>query len=101
MNATNLDELRNSSSPVSDEKMDQVRDLLFGEYQRKTEAHISLLEDRVRELELAMNRRLDALQARIDAVAAEGDAAQRSSLNEIAQGMAELSERIRVVQTKF
>jgi polyhydroxyalkanoate synthesis regulator phasin len=101
MNATNLDELRNSAGTVTDEKMDQVRDLLFGEYQRKTEAHIGLLEERVRELETSVHRRLDAMQARIDAVAAEVDASQRSSLDEIAKGMQDLSERIRNIQTKW
>lgn len=95
MNATNLDEIRSGKGQVSDEKMDQVREILFGEYQRRTDAHIELLEERIRELELSLHRRLDALQARIDAVNAETDAAQRTSLEEIAQGMHELSERVR------
>lgn len=101
MNATNLDEIRQSGGPIADEKMDQVRDLLFGEYQRKMEAHVTLLEERIRELETSFNRKLDAMQARIDAVAAEGDASQRSSLDEIAQGMQELGERIRKIQKSY
>lgn len=101
MNATSLDEIRNGGGQLADEKMDQVRDLLFGEYQRKTEAHIALLEQRVREMEISVHRRLDALQARIDAVAAEGDASQRSSLDELAAAMSDVSERIRKIQTKY
>ena len=95
MNATNLSEIRGVGGQVSDEKMDQVREILFGEYQRRTDAHIELLEERIRELELSIHRRLDALQARIDAVNAETDASQRTSMEEIAKGMHELSERVR------
>ena len=95
MNATSLNELRNRSDQATDEKMDQVRELLFGDYQRRTDAHIGLLEDRIRELELSLHRRLDALQARIDALSAEIDANQRSALDEIANGMKELGDRVR------
>lgn len=95
MNATNLDEIRNASSMAADEKMEQVREILFGDQQRRTEAYLALLEERIRTLETSVHRRLDALQARIDAIAAEVDASQRSSLDEIAKGMQELSERVR------
>ena len=94
MNVTTRREFQ-VSEQTSDEKMEQIRELLFGETQRQTEAHISLLEDRVRELELSVHRRIDALQARIDALAAEVDAGQRSALEELAKGMHDLGERVR------
>ncbi|MEO0791600.1 MAG: hypothetical protein AAFY27_03560, partial [Pseudomonadota bacterium] len=69
MNATNLQELRGANGQVADEKLDQVREILFGEYQRRAEAHIAMLEERVRDLELSVHRRLDAIQARVDSLA--------------------------------
>jgi len=98
MNATNLQELRGANGQVADEKLDQVREILFGEYQRRAEAHIVMLEERVRDLELSVHRRLDAIQARVDALAAEVDAQNRSALDEIAQGMVELGDRVRRIQ---
>jgi len=95
MNATSLSELRERADQTTDEKMEQVREILFGEYQRQTDAHVALLEERIRELELTVHRRLDALQARIDAMSAEMDANQRSALDEIATGMQELGDRVR------
>ncbi|MEO1709690.1 MAG: hypothetical protein AAFR70_05435 [Pseudomonadota bacterium] len=98
MNATNLQELRGANGQVADEKLDQVREILFGEYQRRAEAHIVMLEERVRDLELSVHRRLDAIQARVDSLAAEVDAQNRSALDEIAQGMVELGDRVRRIQ---
>ncbi|MEL6621468.1 MAG: hypothetical protein AAFQ11_01155 [Pseudomonadota bacterium] len=98
MNATNLQELRGANGQVADEKLDQVREILFGEYQRRAEAHITMLEERVRDLELSVHRRLDAIQARVDSLAAEVDAQNRSALDEIAQGMVELGDRVRRIQ---
>ncbi len=98
MNATNLQELRGANGQVADEKLDQVREILFGEYQRRAEAHIAMLEERVRDLELSVHRRLDAIQARVDSLAAEVDAQNRSALDEIAQGMVELGDRVRRIQ---
>ncbi|MEO1694367.1 MAG: hypothetical protein AAFR55_03925 [Pseudomonadota bacterium] len=95
MNATSLSELRGSTDQIGDEKLEQVREILIGDYQRRTEAHITMLEDRVRDLELSVHRRLDALQARLDAMAAEVDAANRSAMDEIAQGMQDLGDRVR------
>ncbi|MEO0793404.1 MAG: hypothetical protein AAFY27_12780, partial [Pseudomonadota bacterium] len=57
-----------------------------------------MLEERVRDLELSVHRRLDAIQARVDSLAAEVDAQNRSALDEIAQGMVELGDRVRRIQ---
>lgn len=95
MNAPTLSDLKVGSGKVADEKMEQIRDLLFGDFERQSEARIALLEDRVRELELSLHRRLDALQARLDAMSVQADATQRQTMDEIARGMVELSERIK------
>jgi hypothetical protein len=80
---------------LSDEKMEQVRELLFGEFEKQTEARVRDLEARVRELEVGLHRRLDALQARLEALSGEIDAGQRTAHQEIASGLRDLAERVR------
>lgn len=83
--------------PISDEKMEQVRELLFGEFEKQTEQRVTALEARVRELEVGLHRQLDAMQARVEALAGEIDASQRTAHDEIASGLQELAERVRRV----
>ncbi|MEZ5842329.1 MAG: hypothetical protein R3D27_01180 [Hyphomicrobiaceae bacterium] len=99
MNVTTINAIRaaTESANVPDEKMDQVRELLFGDFARQSEGRLQVLETRVRELELSVHRRLDALQARLEALGAEIDANQRSSFEEIARGIDELGQRVRRV----
>ena len=98
MNAPTLSDLKSGPGKVADEKMEQIRDLLFGDFVRQSEARIALLEDRVRDLELSLHRRLDALQARLDAMSAQADATQRQALDEIARGVLDLSDRIKRIK---
>ena len=98
MNAPTFPDLKSGSGKMTDEKMEQIRDLLFGDYVRESEARIALLEDRVRDLELSLHRRLDALQARLDAMSAQSDATQRQAMDEIARGMYDLSARIKRIK---
>jgi archaellum component FlaC len=84
---------------VSDEKMEQVRQLLFGEFEQQTEGRVKELEARVRELEVGLHRRLDALQARLEALSGEIDTNQRTAHHEIATGLTELAERVRRISS--
>jgi hypothetical protein len=79
----------------ADEKMEQIRDLLFGEFQRQNELRIGQMEARIRDLETGLQRKLDALQARLEALAGEAQADRRSSFDELALGMQELADRVR------
>jgi uncharacterized protein YPO0396 len=90
-------DLRRASAPTdpNDEKMDQIRELLYGDHQRQIDARIAALEARTREMEMQLTRRLDAFQARLEALAGEVSAAERSSFEELARGIAELGERVR------
>ena len=83
--------------PVSDEKMEQVRELLFGEFEEETQQRVAALEARVRELEVDLHRRLDGMQARLEALAGEIDSNHLTTHQEIASGLQELSERVRRV----
>ena len=100
MNSTMPGIHKNGILPIrdpSDEKMEQIRDLLFGEYQRQSGLRIGQLEARIRDLETAVERRLDALQARIEALSGEVQADRRSTFDELAQSVQELGERIRQI----
>jgi hypothetical protein len=97
MNATSYAEFRTvvGQGAARDEKMDQVRELLFGEYQRQSEARMALLEARIRELELGLQRRLDGIEQRVEQLAGKADADQRAAFDELARGLADLGERVR------
>lgn len=75
MSSSSLNEQksRESSHRLTDERMEQVREILFGDRERQIEARIKVLEDRLERMELSLNSRLDALQARLDAVSAKMD----------------------------
>jgi hypothetical protein len=100
MNATSYAEFRAAAGPanLNDDKMDQVRELLFGEYQRQSEARLALLEARVRELELSLQRRLEALEGRVEQIVNRVDAEQRATVEELGRGIADLGERIRRIR---
>lgn len=97
MNATTLSELRSSVivRDQGDEKMDQIRELLIGEYTRRSEARIAALEARLQTLEKELAQRFDAMSARIEALAGATDADRRTSFEELARGMHDLGERMR------
>lgn len=78
-----------------DDKMQQIRDLLFGEFKRDSDARLALVEARVRELEQGLHRKLDAIQARLDALGDEVGAERRRSFDQLAQSMVELGEKVR------
>lgn len=81
----------------ADEKMDQIRDLLFGEFKQASDARLAALEARVRDFEATVGQRLDAIQARINALAGETQADRRSAFDELARSVQDLSERIRQI----
>ena len=96
MNAPTLSDLRSSAMrDLSDEKMDQVRELLLGDALRQMEARLVFLESRFNEVEIGIGRQLDALEARIEgfAGAAEGD--RRATFEALARSVADLGEQIR------
>ena len=64
--------------------MEQIRELLVGDVQRRADARVEALEARVRDLE-----------ARLEALNTEQTASRRSAFEELARGVAELGERIK------
>jgi hypothetical protein len=98
MNATSLDELRAglaSKRDANDDRMDQIRDLLIGDYLRANEARFASLEGRLRDLEGLVFRRVDALSARIEALSGEVGADRRTSFDDLSRMVTELGDSIR------
>lgn len=100
MNATSIEELRaglGSKRDGSDDRMEQIRELLVGDHLRAQEARLQALEHRVRELEGLLFRRVDTLSARIETLAQEGGDAHRASFDDLARMVLELGESIRKI----
>lgn len=102
MTATSLDALRTGvperpERQVTDERMQQVRDLLLGEDLRRTEDRLTAIENHIRTLETDVSRRLDALQARIEALSGEVAGERRAAFDEVAQGISDLGQRIKQI----
>lgn len=104
MNAPSLNDLRNAIPvrDLGDEKMNQVRELLIGDFIRASEARTAALEARVRELEMGLGQRLAVLHQRLDAMAADHHqlaadhtADHQSAFDELAKSVLELGDRIR------
>ncbi len=97
MNATRIGDLRlaagglaraNENDPT-DQQMEQIRELLFGEMKRQADLRFAQIE-----------ARMDAMEARIGAMAAEVDAERRTSFDGLARGVSELGEQIRRLTLK-
>src|SRR5262245_41709288 len=107
MNATSLEELRAGQSPEpQDDKMEQIRDLLFGEQIRELKAQLAsmeqghqafaaALEQKQQEFQTSVSRQFDAIAARIEALAGETEAERRSAFEELSRNVLDLGERIR------
>lgn len=88
------EELAGTEAPDTD-KMDQIRELLHGEFRREALTKIATLEQRIRDLESAMQRRIDSAQLRLDSLAGELASERRAQFDELARAMIDMGERIR------
>lgn len=96
MNVTSLDDLRKAKAEqgIEDERMQQIRELLLGDFLRLGDARIARLEQRQADLELLLSKRLDALSARLEALGGEMETERRASFDELAQAVSDLSRKI-------
>ncbi|HEX4893845.1 MAG TPA: hypothetical protein VFV47_11185 [Hyphomicrobiaceae bacterium] len=75
--------------------MEQIRELLFGEFKRDNDARFALVEARVRELEAGIHRKLDAIQVRLETLASDIRSDRNAAFDELSSSVVELAERIR------
>ncbi len=97
MSASPFPDYRNGAAARDplDDKMEQIRELLYGEFKRDSDARIALIEARVRELEQGLHRKLDAIQARLDLLGSEVRGERHAAFDELALSVFELGERVR------
>ncbi len=110
MNATSLEELRAQagmpsqsqaetaiSPPAhpSDEKMEQIRQLLFGDKLEANAERVATLETRQREFEQTVLQRLDVISQRLDALSRDVLADRRAAFDELSRAMHDLGNRVR------
>lgn len=102
MNATSLEELRASATgrDGKDERMDQVRQLLFGDHAQEVATRFMLLEARLRELETGVTRQLEIIQSRLDRLAADHTGERRAAFDELAQHLRNLSDHVAGISKK-
>ena len=99
MNVTTPAELWAGSGArsLSDEKMDQVRDLLFGDFRRQSDMQLAAMDARLRELEAVLSRRLADLEARLEALSSRSTEERRGAFEELSHNVSELGQRIREI----
>ena len=74
--------------------MEQVRQLLFGDHAREVSTRFMLMETRLRELETGVSRQLEAISARIDALAGDTTADRRAAFEDLSRSIHELGDHI-------
>ncbi len=79
----------------TDDQMLQIRELLVGDAMRRSALRADQIEARLKDLEVEMTRRFDALSAQVEALANNLSADRRAAFDELAHGVVELGERIR------
>jgi len=83
----------NGSDPAG--VINQVRELLFGEAKRGTEASLSALDAKVDALAVSMRERFSEVESRLADLARETERAQASAIDDIGNAIAQLGASIR------
>ncbi len=83
-----------------EDKMQQIRELLFGEFKRDSDARLALIEARVRELEQGLHRKLDAIQLQLEKLGDDVSTDRRQSFDDLSRLFSELGDRIGQISRK-
>lgn len=109
MNAPTLNELRNAlparelvtrdlaPRDLADEKMLQIRDLLLGDFIRETQARMTSMETRIRDLETGLGQRLSELHQRIETLNSDHTVDRRAAFDDLSKCVLELADRVRII----
>ncbi len=82
---------------MADEKMNQVRDLLMGDFTREMQTRMMAMETRIRDLEVGLGERLTALNQRIEVLAADHSVDRRAAFEELSKCVLDLGDKIRAI----
>lgn len=96
MNAPSFNDLISADGrDAADEKMQQVRELLFGDALRLMEMRLHELERRLNEFEVGLVRQLDALETRMQTFAGSAETDRQAAFEALARSIGDLSEQVR------
>lgn len=97
MNATSLSELRQQADQQTgqDQRMEQVRQLLFGDAVQALEVRIAALEANLKTLDQAVAEKLESIAGRVDALAGDLDTSHRTAFEQLSKSLLDLGERVR------
>ena len=96
MNAPSFNDLISADGrDAADEKMQQVRELLFGDALRIMELRLHELERRLNEFEVGLVRQLDALETRMQTFAGSAETDRQAAFEALARSIGDLSEQVR------
>jgi hypothetical protein len=96
MNAPSFNDLISADGrDAADEKMQQVRELLFGDAIRIMETRIHALERRLNDFEVGLVRQLDALETRMQTFAGSAETDRQAAFEALARSIGDLSEQVR------
>lgn len=96
MNAPSFNDLISADGrDAADEKMQQVRELLFGDAVRIMETRINALERRLNDFEVGLVRQLDALETRMQTFAGSAETDRQAAFEALARSIGDLSEQVR------
>jgi hypothetical protein len=96
MNAPSFNDLISADGrDAADEKMQQVRELLFGDALRLMELRLRELERRLNEFEVGLVRQLDALETRMQTFAGSAETDRQAAFEALARSIGDLSEQVR------
>jgi hypothetical protein len=96
MNAPSFNDLISADGrDAADEKMQQVRELLFGDALRVMELRLRELERRLNDFEVGLVRQLDALETRMQTFAGSAETDRQAAFEALARSIGDLSEQVR------
>lgn len=87
----------NARREFSENKMDQIREILVGDIERRLDSQVRQLEQRMSEIEVGIIRQIDDLERRLEQLSGEASDHRRSMLDDLANSISELGERVRKI----
>jgi phage host-nuclease inhibitor protein Gam len=98
MNVTSRELISHSAAltlrDAGDPKMDQIRELLFGDVARENDARLAALEARVQALENSFADQVSSLTRRIEIMTQESNARRREAFEDVARGVLAFAEGV-------
>ena len=94
MNEFQVVDKENDSSAEEKQEIDQIRKLLFGEFENSNKEKVHAIEQQISELEAENNKRFQALTQRLDELSRDTKQMHQTSMVQLGEAIVELGQRI-------